>query len=33
VHNAAIYLIDADGRLARVYDPDAAEWAIAELSG
>jgi protein SCO1/2 len=30
VHNAAIYLIDAEGRLAGVYDPDAAERAIAE---
>jgi len=33
VHNAAIYLVDAQGRLARVYDPDAAERAIAELGG
>ena len=32
-HNAAIYLVDAQGRLARVYDPDAAERAIAELGG
>ena len=31
--NAAIYLVDAQGRLARVYDPDAAERAIAELGG
>ena len=33
VHNAAISLVDAQGRLARVYDPDAAERAIAELGG
>jgi protein SCO1/2 len=33
VHNAAIYLVDADGRLARIYDLDAAERAIAELGG
>ena len=32
VHNAAIYLIDAQGRLAGVYDPDAAERAIAEAT-
>ena len=32
VHNAAIYLIDAEGRLAGVYDPDAAERAIAEAT-
>ena len=31
VHNAAIYLVDARGRLAHVYDADAAERAIAEL--
>jgi len=31
VHNAAIYLVDPEGRLARVYDPDAPERAIAEL--
>ena len=31
VHNAAIYLVDATGRLAHVYDADAAERAIAEL--
>jgi protein SCO1/2 len=31
VHNAAIYLVDAEGRLAHVYDADAAERAIAEL--
>jgi protein SCO1/2 len=30
VHNAAIYLVDAEGRLARVYDPDATERAVAE---
>jgi len=28
-----IYLVDAEGRLARIYDPDAAERAIAELGG
>jgi protein SCO1/2 len=33
IHNAAIYLVDAEGRLARIYDPDAAERAIAELGG
>jgi protein SCO1/2 len=33
VHNAAFYLVDADGRLARIYDPDLAERAIAELGG
>jgi protein SCO1 len=32
VHNATIYLVDAEGRLAHVYDADAAERAIAELS-
>jgi len=32
VHNAAIYSVDADGRLAGVYDPDAAERAIAEAT-
>ena len=32
VHNAAIYLIDAEGRLAGVFDPDAAERAIAEAT-
>jgi len=31
VHNAAIYLVDAEGRLTHVYDADAAERAIAEL--
>jgi protein SCO1/2 len=31
VHNAAIYLVDAKGRLTHVYDADAAERAIAEL--
>jgi len=31
IHNTAIYLVDAEGRLARIYDPDAAERAIAEL--
>ena len=31
VHNAAIYLVDARGRLAHVYEADAAERAIAEL--
>lgn len=30
VHNAAIDVIDAQGRLAGVYDPDAAESAIDE---
>jgi len=33
IHNTAIYLVDAEGRLARIYDPDAAERAIAELGG
>jgi protein SCO1/2 len=33
VHNAAIYLVDPHGRLARIYEPDAAEGAIAELGG
>jgi len=33
VHNAAIYLVDAEGRLTRVYDPEAAERAVAELGG
>jgi protein SCO1/2 len=33
VHNAAIYRVDADGRLARVYDPVAADRAIADLAG
>ena len=33
VHNAAIYRVDADGRLARVYDPVAADQAIADLAG
>ena len=31
VHNAAIYLVDAEGRLTHVYDADAAERAIAEF--
>jgi len=31
VHNAAVYLVDAKGRLAHVYDADAEERAIAEL--
>jgi protein SCO1/2 len=30
VHNAAIYRVDAEGRLTRVYDPDAAAQALAE---
>ena len=33
VHNPAIYLVNPDGRLARIYDPEAAERAIAELGG
>jgi protein SCO1/2 len=33
VHNAAIYRVDAEGRLVRVYDPDAADRAIADLAG
>ena len=33
VHNAAIYLVDAEGSLARIYDPDAADRVIAELGG
>jgi protein SCO1/2 len=33
VHNAAIYRVDADSRLARVYDPVAADQAIADLAG
>ena len=33
VHNAAIYRVDADGRLTRVYDPVAADRAIADLAG
>ena len=33
VHNAAIYRVDADSRLARVYDPVAADRAIADLAG
>jgi len=28
-----IYLVDAEGRLTRVYDPEAAERAVAELGG
>jgi len=32
VHNAAIYLADADGRLARIYHPAAAERAFAEVA-
>ena len=33
VHNAAIYRVDVEGRLVRVYDPDAADRAIADLAG
>jgi protein SCO1/2 len=33
VHNAAIYLVDADGRLAHVYDPDQGAEALAALGG
>ena len=32
VHNAAIYRVDADGRLTRVYDPLAADRTIADLA-
>jgi len=33
VHNAAIYRVDAEGTLTRVYDPDAVDRAIADLAG
>ena len=33
VHNAAIYLVDADGRLAHIYDPDQGAEALAALGG
>ena len=32
-HNAAIYLVEADGRLARIYDPDQGAEALAALGG
>lgn len=33
IHNAAIYRVDAEGRLAGVYDPDQTERAVAEAGG
>lgn len=33
VHNAAIYLVDADGRLAHIYAPDQGAEALAALGG
>ncbi len=33
VHNAGLYLVDPDGRLTRVLDPDDIEGALAALSG
>jgi protein SCO1/2 len=33
VHNAAIYLVEADGRLAHIYDPDQGAEALAALGG
>jgi protein SCO1/2 len=33
VHNAAIYLVDSDGQLAHIYDPDQGEQALAALGG
>ncbi len=33
IHNAAVYRVDAEGRLAGIYDPDQTERAIAEAGG
>lgn len=33
MHNAAVYRVDAEGRLAGIYDPDKTERAVAEAGG
>jgi protein SCO1/2 len=33
MHNAAVYRVDAEGRLAGIYDPDQTERAVAEAGG